>query len=181
MFAALGVVVQLKDALNTIWETKEPEHRGLWEYLLTYLVSFAGILGLGLLLAVSLVINTALTGVLFLGLARAKRFWALVNFIISLVVLSALFGMLFKWFPDADVSWRDAMMGGFMLRSSSSRPDRHLLVSGLQGLESSYAAAASLVVLLISIYYSAQILLFGAEVTHVLSANHPDAYVRPGN
>jgi membrane protein len=179
---ALGVVVQLKDALNTIWETKEPEHSGLWEYLRTYLVSFAGILGLGFLLAVSLVINTALTGLSsWLG-AGETLLWALVNFIISLVVLSALFGMLFKWLPDADVSWPDAMMGGFItaLLFNIGRTAISWYV-GLQGLESSYGAAASLVVLLIWIYYSAQILLFGAEVTHVLSARNTDAYVRPRN
>ena len=61
LVAALGVVVQLKDALNTIWETKEPESAGVWWYLRTYLISFAGILGLGFLLAVSLVISTVLT------------------------------------------------------------------------------------------------------------------------
>jgi membrane protein len=182
MFAALGVVVQLKDALNTIWETKEPEHSGIWEYLRTYLVSFAGILGLGFLLAVSLVINTALTGFSsWLG-AGETLLWALLNFFISLVVLAALFGMLFKWFPDADVAWRDAMWGGLItaLLFNIGRTAITWYV-GLQGLESSYGAAASLVVLLIWIYYSAQILLFGAEVTHVLSAKHPDAYVRPGN
>jgi membrane protein len=54
-------VVQFKDALNTIWETKEAESAGLWWYLRTYLISFAGILGPGFLLAVSLVISTSLT------------------------------------------------------------------------------------------------------------------------
>jgi len=61
LIAALGVVVQLKDALNTIWETKEPESAGVWWYTRTYLISFAGILGLGFLLAVSLVISTVLS------------------------------------------------------------------------------------------------------------------------
>lgn len=171
MLAALGVVVQLKDALNTIWETKEPDHSGLWQYLRTYLVSFAGILGLGFLLAISLVINTALTGLSsWLG-AGETLLWTILNFIISLAVLSALFGMLFKWFPDAEVAWRDAMIGGFVtaLLFNVGKSAISWYV-GMQGLESSYGAAASLVVLLIWIYYSAQILLFGAEVTHVLSA-----------
>lgn len=174
MLAALGVVVQLKDALNTIWETKEADHSGLWQYLRTYLVSFAGILGLGFLLAISLVISTALTGLsAWLG-AGETLLWTILNFIISLAVLSALFGMLFKWFPDAELAWRDAMIGGFVtaLLFNVGKTVISWYV-GMQGLESSYGAAASLVVLLIWIYYSAQILLFGAEVTHVLSArNH---------
>jgi len=180
MFAALGVVVQLKDALNTIWETKEPEHSGLWQYLRTYLVSFAGILGLGFLLAVSLVINTALTGISsWLG-AGETVLWAILNFLMSLAVLAVLFAMLFKWFPDADVAWQDAMIGGlataFLFNAGKTAISWYI---GLQGLESSYGAAASLVVLLIWIYYSAQILLFGAEVTHVISAGQQgDDHVR---
>jgi membrane protein len=169
LLAALGVVAQLKDALNTIWETKEPEHGGVWAYIRTYLVSFAGILALGFLLAVSLVINTALSGVsAWLGAGQSLA-WAALNFAISLGVLSALFAMLFKWFPDADVAWRDAWLGG--LTTAMLFNIGKAVISwyiGTQGLESTYGAAASLVVLLIWIYYSAQILLYGAEVTHVL-------------
>jgi membrane protein len=167
--AALGVVVQLKDALNTIWETKEPEHAGVWNYLRTYLISFAGILGLGFLLAVSLVINTTLSGFSnWLG-AGENLLWQLLNFAISLAVLSALFAMLFKWFPDADVAWRHAWTGGAVTALSFNLGKTAISwYIGTQGLESTYGAAASLVILLIWIYYSAQILLFGAEVTHVL-------------
>src|SRR5690606_20895615 len=168
--AALGVVVQLKDALNTIWEAKEPEHSGVWTYLRTYLISFAGILGLGFLLAVSLVINTALSGFSTWIGAGESLIWELLNFTISLGVLSALFAMLFKWFPDASVTWRDAWLGGLttalLFNIGKTAISWYI---GTQGLESTYGAAASLVVLLVWIYYSAQILLYGAEVTHVLS------------
>jgi membrane protein len=171
LVAALGVVVQLKDALNTIWETKEPESAGIWWYLRTYLISFAGILGLGFLLAVSLVISTMLSALSsWLG-GGESLFWQLVNFAISLAILSALFAMLFKWFPDAAVSWRSALVGG--LTTALLFNIGKLAISwyiGTQGLESTYGAAASIVVLLIWVYYSAQIMLFGAEVTHVLDA-----------
>lgn len=168
--AALGVVVQLKDALNTIWETKEPEHSGVWTYLRTYLISFAGILGLGFLLAVSLVINTALSGFSsWLG-SGETLLWEALNFAISLAVLSALFAMLFRWFPDAVVTWRHAWAGGVVTALLFNLGKAAISwYIGTQGLESTYGAAASLVVLLIWIYYSAQILLYGAEVTHVLS------------
>jgi membrane protein len=169
LVAALGVVVQLKDALNVIWETKEPEQSGVWSYIRTYLVSFAGILGLGFLLAVSLVINAALSGLSSWISAGGSLLWELANFAISLGVLSALFAMLFKWFPDADVGWREAWLGGFttalLFNIGKTAISWYI---GTQGLESTYGAAASLVVLLIWIYYSAQILLYGAEVTHVL-------------
>jgi membrane protein len=168
--AALGVVVQLKDALNTIWEAKEPEHSGVWTYLRTYLISFAGILGLGFLLAVSLVINTALS-VFSSWLGSGETLlWEALNFAISLAVLSALFAMLFRWFPDADVTWRHAWAGGLVTALLFNLGKTVISwYIGTQGLESTYGAAASLVVLLIWVYYSAQILLYGAEVTHVLS------------
>jgi membrane protein len=172
LVAALGVVVQLKDALNTIWETKEPESAGVWWYLRTYLVSFAGILGLGFLLAVSLVISTALSAVSsWLGGAETLL-WQALNFLVSLAVLAVLFAMLFKWFPDADVRWADAFTGG--IATSFLFNIGKLAIAwyiGSQGLESTYGAAASIVVLLIWVYYSAQIVLFGAEVTHVLGGN----------
>jgi membrane protein len=169
LVAALGVVVQLKDALNTIWETKEPESAGVWWYLRTYLVSFAGILGLGFLLAVSLVVSTALSAVSsWLG-GGESLFWQALNFLVALAVLSALFAMLFKWFPDADVRWEDAIKGGAATSALFNLGKLAIsLYIGSQGLESTYGAAASIVVLLIWVYYSAQIVLFGAEVTHVL-------------
>jgi membrane protein len=171
LVAALGVVVQLKDALNTIWETTEPESAGLWWYLRTYLISFAGILGLGFLLAVSLVMSTMLSAFSsWLG-GGDNLFWQAANFLVSLVVLAALFAMLFKWFPDANVRWEHALKGG--VATSLLFNIGKLTIGwyiGSQGLESTYGAAAAIVVLLIWVYYSAQIVLFGAEVTHVLSS-----------
>jgi membrane protein len=116
LVAALGVVIQLKDALNTISETKEPASAGVWWYLRTYLISFAGILGLGFLLAVSLVVSTLLSAFSsWLG-GGESLLWQAVNFLVSVGVLAALFSMLFKWFPDADVRWKAA------LKKEASRP-----------------------------------------------------------
>ena len=84
-------------------------------------------------------------------------------------MLSALFAMLFKWFPDAQVRWRDAFIGG--LTTALLFNLGKLAIGwyiGTQGLELTYGAAASLVVLLVWVYYSAQIVLFGAEITHVI-------------
>jgi membrane protein len=179
LVAALGVVVQLKDALNTIWETKEPESAGVWWYLRTYLISFAGILGLGFLLAVSLVVSTALSATSsWLG-GGETLVWQAINFLVSVGVLGILFAMLFRWFPDADVRWPDALKGG--IATSVLFNVGKLAIAwyiGAQGLESTYGAAASIVVLLIWVYYSAQIVLFGAEVTHVLGRSVPPSASR---
>ena len=102
LVAALGVVVQLKDALNTIFEAKEPENAGIAWYARVYAVSFAGILALGFLLAVSLVISTVLAAFTswISGSTGESILLGAINFVISLGVLTALFAMLFKWFPD---------------------------------------------------------------------------------
>jgi membrane protein len=152
--------------------TKEPESAGVWWYLRTYLVSFAGILGLGFLLAVSLVVSTVLSALSsWLG-GGEGFFWQAINFLVSVGVLAALFAMLFRWFPDADVRWEAALKGG--VATSLLFNIGKLAIGwyiGSQGLESTYGAAASIVILLIWIYYSAQIVLFGGEVTHVLGSS----------
>jgi membrane protein len=178
ILAAVGVVVQLKDAINTIWETKEPEGAGVWWYLRTYLISFAGILGLGFLLAVSLVISTVLSAMsAWLGGGTESLFWQTVNFLISLGVLTLLFAMFFRWFPDGPVDWDDAWRGGLVTAALFNVGKLAIAwYIGSQGLESTYGAAASVVVLLIWVYYSAQIVLFGGEITHVYAQQkHPKA------
>ena len=86
LIAALGVVVQLKDALNTIWDAPEPEGSGLWWYIRTYLISLAGVMALGFLLMVSLVISTVLAGIsTWAGTAGSEALlWEGVNFAVSL-------------------------------------------------------------------------------------------------
>ena len=171
LVAALGVVVQLKDAMNTIWNVEEPRRQGSGGTVRTYLVSFAGILGLGFLLAVSW------------SSARASRPYrpgpapatALIgealNFLVSLAILTALFAMLFKWFPDTEIAWRDVVPGAvataLLFNVGKFAIGWYI---GTQGLESTYGAAASIVILLIWVYYSAQIVLFGAELTHAYAA-----------
>ena len=111
LVAALGVVVQLKDAMNTIWNVEEPKEAGVWWYLRTYLISFAGILGLGFLLAVSLVISASLAALSSWSGTGTALIGEAVNFLVSLAILTALFAMLFKWFPDTEIAWRDVLPG----------------------------------------------------------------------
>ena len=165
--AALGVVSQLKDAINTIWNVAEPKDVQVSWYVRTYLVSFAGILALGFLLAVSLAVSTGLSA-LSTHLSIGKTlFGVLLNTAVSLVALSVLFAMLFKWFPDTKVAWRDVVPGAVATAVLFNLGKFAIgWYIGTQGLESTYGAAASLVVLLVWVYYSAQIVLFGAELTH---------------
>jgi membrane protein len=110
LVAALGVVVQLKDAMNTIWNVEEPRQASLWWYVRTYLISFAGILGLGFLLAVSLVVSAGLAA-LSSWSGGAAAIGEAINFVASPAILPALFAMLFRWFTDTAVAWGDVLPG----------------------------------------------------------------------
>lgn len=167
IIAALGVVSQLKDAINTIWNVAEPKDVQVSWYVRTYLMSFAGILALGFLLAVSLVVSTGLSALSSHLTTGTSLLSTLLNGAVSLALLSVLFAMLFKWFPDTDVAWRDVMPGALVTAVLFNVGKLAIgWYIGTQGLESTYGAAASLVVLLVWVYYSAQIVLFGAELTH---------------
>jgi membrane protein len=124
---------------------------------------------------VSLVVSTVLAAVsTWAGTAGSEAlFWEVVNFAVSLGALTGLFAMLFKWFPDVPVRWRDVWPGA--LASALLFEAGKLAIAwyiGRQGLESTYGAAASLVVLLIWVYYTAQIVLFGAEISHAYAHRH---------
>jgi membrane protein len=173
LIAALGVVVQLKDALNSIFEAKEPDNAGIGWYVRFYGTSLAGVLALGFLLAVSLVISTGLAAfsAWLSGLPGEGALLEGINFMASLAALTLLFAMLFKFFPDTWLDWRDIWPGAFatalLFNAGKSAISWYI---GTQGFESTYGAAASIVVLLIWVYYSAQIVLFGAELTYAYSA-----------
>ena len=170
LVAALGVVVQLKDAMNTIWNVEEPKETGVWWYLRTYLISFAGILGLGFLLAVSLVVSTGLAA-LSSWSGSAAAIGETINLFASIAILTALFAMLFKWFPDTEIAWSDVLPGAVATAVLFNIGKFAIgWYIGTQGLESTYGAAASIVILLIWVYYSAQIVLFGAELTHAYAS-----------
>jgi membrane protein len=173
IFAAVGVVVQLKDALNTAWDVK-PSGSGIWHFLKTYIVSLAGVLALGFLLLVSMIVTTALAAAgKLLAPYLPEAFLQIVSALVSFAVISLLFAMMFKWLPDAVVSWR-AVWPGAILTAALFEVGKVLigLYIGKQGLESTYGAAASIVVVLIWVYYSAQIFLIGAEFTFVYAAQN---------
>jgi len=173
LFAAVGVVVQLKDALNTVWGV-EAKQGGVWQFIRTYIVSLAGVLSLGFLLLVSLLISTFLAaGSKYLPPYLPEVLLQLVSSAVSLAFIGALFAMMFKWLPDAEVQWRDVWIGA-IVTAVLFEVGKFLigLYIGKQGLESTFGAAASLVVLLIWVYYSAQIVLLGAEFTRAYARRH---------
>lgn len=171
LFAAIGVVVQLKDALNTIWNVKEIRSHGTWRFIRSYVVSLAAVLALGFLLLVSLVITAALAA--FSKYAEpllAEWLLHFMSILVSLAVITLLFAMMFKWLPDAAVDWYDVWLGAIVTAVLFEIGKSAIaFYIGKQSLESAYGAAASIIVVLIWVYYTSQIMLMGAEITHAFA------------
>jgi membrane protein len=168
LFAAIGVVVQLKDALNTVWDVKPSGSSGIWSFVCTYVISLAAVLAVGFLLLMSLLLTAALAAVgKFIAPYLPEGILHIAGMVASLAMIAVLFAMMFKWLPDAEVHWRDVWPGA-LLTAALFEIGKFLigLYIGKQALESTYGAAASIVIVLIWVYYSAQIVLVGAEFTH---------------
>jgi membrane protein len=171
LFGASGVFGQLQDALNTIWGVKAKPGAGLWAFLRARFLSFAMVAGVCFLLLVSLTVETVLRGLssYLQNLLPGGHILALLLFLILDVgVIIILFAMIFRFLPDIKIGWRDVWIGA-SLTGGLFVIGKFLLGlylgSGAAG--SAYGAASSLITLLLWIYYSAQILLFGAEFTQV--------------
>jgi membrane protein len=172
LYASIGVVMQFKDAMNTIWEV-EPSPRsgrsGTWDFVRTYVVSLAAVLAVGFLLLISMLLTAALSGIgRYVGDLVPVALLQIAGSTVSFGIVCALFITMFKWLPDAEVAWRDVWLGG--VGAAALFEIGRFLISfyiGKEGLESKFGGAASIVVVLIWVYYAAQILLFGAEFTHV--------------
>ncbi len=171
LFAAIGVVVQLKDALNTVWEVGEIPGHGIWHFIRNYIVSLAAVLSLGFLLMVSLIVTAALAAFGSFAAPHVQE-WLLhlVTVLTSVGVISLLFAMMFKWLPDTAVDWYDVWLGAIVTAVLFELGKSAIgFYIGKQGLESTYGAAASIIVVLIWVYYSSQIILMGAEITHAFA------------
>ena len=176
IFGASGVFGQLKDALNTIWNVEPKKSSGIFGMIKDRFLSVAMVLGVGFLLLVSLAVDAAISGFAkFAGnrMPGGEALWQTLEMIISLCVVTVLFAMIFRFLPDVRIAWRDVWLGA-AFTSLLFVIGKFLLgfYLGRAATSSSYGAAGSLVVLLLWVYYSAQILFFGAEVTQVWARQH---------
>ncbi len=172
LIGATRVFAELQSALDRIWKVPAREKTtGIWKLVRARLLSFGLVLSLAFLLLVSLVVSTVLSalgswaGALLPG-------WELIlqilNTLVSFGILTVLFAMIFKFMPQADVAWKDVWTGAFV---TALLFELGKLVIGLyvgkSAVASSYAAAGSLVIVLLWVYYAAQVFLLGAEFTWV--------------
>ncbi|MGI8955610.1 MAG: YihY/virulence factor BrkB family protein [Chthoniobacterales bacterium] len=182
LFGASGVFGQLQDALNTIWGVKAKPGGGIWGFLRGRFLSFAMVGGICFLLLVSMTMESLLKafshyvqGMLPGGIVIALAVYLV--FDLALVVL--ILAVIFKVLPDAKIRWRDVWIGALLTALLFALGKWALgLYLGSGAAASAYGAASSLITLLLWIYYSSQILLFGAEFTQVY-ADHFGAHIVP--
>ena len=167
IFSATTVFASLQSSLNKIWGFKPKPGRGIIKFIFNRLLSLAMVAVMGFLLLVSLVIDASL--VLFQGfLSKIMAGLTLyiltaMNVIISFAIVTVIFGLVFKVLPDADVKWRDVWVGAIV--TTILFTIGKLLIGFYLG--SAYGTAGSLVIILVWVYYSTIIVLFGAELTSV--------------
>lgn len=183
LVGATGVFTEMQDSINYIWSVKAKPKKGWLKFLTNRLLSFSMVVGLGFMLLVSLIVN-AILNLLSDRLTRllsdyTVTIFNLVNYAIILVVITALFAVIFKVLPDATIAWKDAMIGAMLTAA--------LFVIGKLGigyylgkanLGLTYGTAASIIIILVWVYYSSLILYFGAEFTKMY-ALQAGAGIRP--
>jgi membrane protein len=168
LVGSTAIFAEIQDSINSIWGLKAKPRKGIWKMLRNRFLSFSVVISLGFLLLVSLAIATVIEGVSDRLTAQfpnvAVVFFYILNLIITFVITSGLFAVIFKILPDATTKWKDVlpgaiasgllfMLGKFGISFYVSRSD----------VASTYGAAGSLVILLLWVYYSAIILYLGAE------------------
>lgn len=183
LIGASGIFAQLQDALNTVWNVKPQPGQGILPFLRRRVSSFLMVLAIGFLLILSLILSTVVSTLSRYRvdfLPGSAVLWENIDFIVSLGLITFLFCLMFKYVPDAKVAWKDVIVGSvitallfifgkFLLGLYISRGS----------LGSAYGAAGSLIVFLAWVYYSAQIILLGAEFTHVYTRMY-GSKIRPG-
>ena len=188
MFGASGVFIELRDALNTIWEAPESEVTGLRNVLVIIrgrLFSFGLVTAIGFLLLVSLTVSALLAGV---GKYAASIIPVpevvlhLFNTLLSFLVITGLFAAIYKIVPDIQIEWRDVLLGAAVTSLLFTVGKLAIgIYLGKASFASTYGAAASIVLFIIWVYYSGQIFFMGAEFTRAFAHRygsqpgpHPD-------
>ena len=173
LITATGAFVELQSSLNTIWGVRRKAGRGIRNILKDRLLSFALIVTIGLLLMAALVLSEGMAAAdqLMGGILPTQgRLWRVVNFVVSYGVLTVLIALIFKTLPDVRLAWRNVLTGALI---TALLFNLGKLIFGQYliriNVTSAYGAASSLVIALLWIYYSAQILLYGAKFTQVYS------------
>jgi len=176
VLGATTVLGELQTALDRIWRAPPPQQKGWWQLLRSRVLSFSMILVIGFLLLVSLVLSAAIVAIGdWWGPWFGRMRWLLeaLNFVVSFIVVTALFAMIYKMLPRVRIAWRDVWIGAAVTALLFTAGKFLIgLYIGKSGVSSGFGAAGSVVVLLVWVYYSAQIFLLGAEFTAIFAYRH---------
>jgi membrane protein len=174
LLASTGAFLEMQHALNTIFRVESEPGSAVKEMVKDRLQAFGMVLVIGFLLMVSLAVSAVLAalsswiGTRFVSISGA---WHAIDWIVSLGIITVLFGMLYRYLPDGRLPWRDVWIGAAVTAILFTTGKELIgLYLGRSSITSSYGAAGSVMVLLLWVYYSAQLVLFGAEFTRVLGA-----------
>jgi membrane protein len=176
LFGASGVFGQLQDALNAIWGVKPKPGKSIVSFLRARFLSFAMVAGVCFLLLVSLTVSaviTAVGGYLERLLPGGYVLAWTIHLVLDVSIVTLLFAMIFKFLPDATLSWRDVRLGA-ALTAALFLVGKYALgmYLGSGAVGSAYGAAGSLITMLLWVYYASQIVLFGAEFTRAMEVSH---------
>ena len=171
LFGAGGVVGQLQSSLNMIWGVEPRPDRGIFGFIKERFISYGMVLGVGFLLLVSLIVTAALSAFdQFLegSIPGAGLLLQAIHFVVSLGLIAFMFAAIYRFMPDGRIAWRDVVIGGILTALLFNVGKFFIgLYLGQSSTTSVYGAAGSLATLLLWIYYSSLIFLFGAELTQV--------------
>ena len=190
LFGSTSAFTQLQAALNRVWDVPAEAHSGIVDLVRARVLSFAAVLGTGFLLSVSLVVSAAAAafGRFGGGYLPFGGLLGLADVLGSMIVHTLLFAMIFKMLPDAEIDWRDVWVGATVTAGLFVVGKFAIgLYLGRSDLGAAYGAAGWVILVLAWVYYSAQIVLFGAEFTCAYAARRPRgttdlaASTRPGS
>ena len=183
LFGASGVFLQLQETMNIIWKAKPPKINGILNWIRLRFLSFAMVVAIGFLLLVSLLITAAISAAgkyLQGGIPGWEGLWHLINLWVSFGVVTLLFAVIYKVLPDTRVEWGDVWLGAVATALLFSLGKFAIgLYLGKTSVASSYGAAGSLAIILIWVYYSAQITFLGAEFAQAYSGYRRSRLERP--
>ena len=174
LLGASGVLSELQSAMNLIWNVRSPATTGLWESVWQRIKSFGMVLVVGFLLMATLILSTVVSSLGGEVLSHVPSFAApihIANQCLSFSLTATLFGLIFKFFPNTKIGWRDVFFGA-IVTSLLFNAGNILIGIYLRnaGFATPFGAAGSLVVFVVWIYYSALIFFFGAELTQATAA-----------
>jgi membrane protein len=172
IFAATGVFTELKDSLNTIWEVQPKPGLGIVQMIVDRFFAFAMVLVIWFLMLISLMTSAMMSAAVRVASPYVIGVQFLESFV-SLGLITFLFALIYRILPDVRVAWRDVWLGAFVTAGLFVIGKSLFgLYLGHSSLGSSYGAAGSLVIVILWVYYSCLILLFGAEMTQVQARLH---------